>query len=49
MPGPFLAAAAGNSYINKDGGKLGVGLDSPIQALDVNGIVSIRGKYMDAE
>ena len=43
----FLNASAGGySYINKDGGNVGIGLDNPIQALDVNGIVSIRGKYM---
>ena len=42
----FLSGSAGNSYIGKNGGKLGIGLDNPIQALDVNGIVSIRGKNM---
>ena len=43
----FLSGSGGlNSYINKNGGNVGIGLDNPIQALDVNGIVSIRGKYM---
>ncbi|MDA7624805.1 tail fiber domain-containing protein [bacterium] len=43
----FLSGSGGgNSYINKNGGNVGIGLDNPIQALDVNGIVSIRGKHM---
>ena len=42
----FLSSSGGNSYIGLDGGKLGIGMGNPTQALDVNGIVSIRGKYM---
>jgi hypothetical protein len=43
----FLSGSGGYvSYINKDGGNVGIGLSNPTQALDVNGIVSIRGKYM---
>jgi len=40
----FLAGSGGYvSYINKDGGKVGIGTDSPVQALDVNGHIKIRG------
>jgi len=43
----FLSGSpSSHSYISKNGGNVGIGLDNPIQALDVNGIVSIRGKYM---
>ena len=40
----FLSGTQGkNSYINKDGGYVGIGTDSPSQALDVNGNLKLRG------
>lgn len=35
----FLSAGISNSYINKDGGNVGIGTDSPVYQLDVAGAI----------
>ena len=39
----FLSGGGGHSYISKNGGRVGIGTDSPTQTLDVNGHIKIRG------
>ena len=43
----FLSAqAAKNSYINRDGGYVGIGTDSPSTTLDVNGNIAASGSLL---